>query len=988
MSGAPQASPTQSLLPLSRQISTAPQLTDAKGAERRLADFLGKPGHEEIARLAADKNIRELLQGIADHSVYLWRLAATDHRRLARLLNEAPEASLRACLTGLESACASIDSEQDLMARLRLAKQEIALLVALADLGGAWDLVAVMDALSDAADLFVSLALRFMLRGMSANGKLHLTDPAAPEAECGLVVVALGKLGARELNYSSDIDLMVLFDPASAAVPDGTDPGPLFVRLTKNLVRLLQDRTGDGYVARVDLRLRPDPGSTAIAVALPAALFYYEMYGQNWERAALIKARPIAGDLALGRRFLQELTPFIWRKYFDYAAIADIHAMKRQTHAMRGHAEIAVAGHDIKLGRGGIREIEFFVQTQQLIFGGKRPDLRGARTLDMLQRLFEEGWITREAADELKAAYIALRGIEHRLQMIADEQTHRLPLEKDKLKKFARFCGFARVDQFSRALTRHFRDVVFHYALLFEHAPDLSAELGSLVFTGVSDDPETLETLARLGFKNPSLAVETVRGWHFGRRAAVQTARAREVLTELLPSLIQSFAQSGAPDAALAAFDQALAHMPAAIELFLILKSNPNLQALFSDILGSAPRLAAIIEQRPHVLDATLDTRRLDIPLDEKSFEERAAFALRSAAHMEAFLDAARDFAQEEMFLISLRLLAGLIDAQTAGRAFSALAAAVVQASLRQVEHQIAADHGHVPGGRCVVVALGKLGSREMTATSDLDLMLIYDFDAERPVSDGVRPLHAGQYYARLAQRLVSALTVPTRRGRLYEVDMRLRPSGGKGPVAVQMSGFLGYQMHEAETWEHMALTRARVIAGDKALAAEVQSAIRAIICSPRGESLRRDVLAMRNLIAREKVATGPWNLKLTAGGLLDIEFLAQYLLLRHAHDEPNFYAISTAELIDQAAGFGFLTFETARDLLQAHSLYTNVTQILGVTLAGDTPPPAASLAVKRRLAGAADLPDFAHLVRELEETRAQTRRIFTRLLTTDWARP
>ena len=502
--------------------------------------------------------------------------------------------------------------------------------------------------------------------------------------------------------------------------------------------------------------------------------------------------------------------------------------------------------------------------------------------------------------------------------------------------------------------------------------------------TGVSDDPETLETLTRLGFKNPAVAVETVRGWHFGRRAAVQTARAREVLHRLVPGLIQSFAESSAPDAALATFDQALAHMPAAIELFLILKSNPNLQALFSDILGSAPRLAAVVEQRPHVLDAALDTRRLDTPLDERSLEERAAFALRSKLRMEEFLDAARDFAQEEMFLISLRLLAGLIDAQTAGHGFSALAAAVVEASLRQVEHQIAVDHGHVPGGRSVIVALGKLGSREMTAVSDLDLMLIYDFDAEHPVSDGARPLHAAQYYARVAQRLVSALTVPTRRGRLYEVDMRLRPSGRKGPVAVQMSGFCAYQTGEAETWEHMALTRARVIAGDKGLGDEVQAAIRAIISMPRGDKLRRDVLAMRNLVAREKVEAGPWNLKLTAGGLMDIEFLAQYLLLGHAHGQPNFYAISTAELIDQAAGFGFLDFETARDLLQAHSLYTNVTQILRVTLAADTPPPAANSAVKRRLAAAAGLPDFAQLVRELDDTRPKVRRIFTRLMTPD----
>jgi glutamate-ammonia-ligase adenylyltransferase len=405
---------------------------------------------------------------------------------------------------------------------------------------------------------------------------------------------------------------------------------------------------------------------------------------------------------------------------------------------------------------------------------------------------------------------------------------------------------------------------------------------------------------------------------------------------------------------------------------------------LFGDILGMAPRLAGIIQLRPHVMDAALDARRLYAPLDDKSFEERAAFALRSKTDMEVFLDAARDFAQEEMFLISLRLLSGLIDPRMAGNAYSALAAALVQASLKQVERQIAADHGQVPRGCCVVVAFGKLGSREMTAVSDLDLMLIYDFDENHPQSDGGKPLHAVQYYTRVAQRLVSALTVPTRRGGLYDVDMRLRPSGRKGPVAVQMSGFLSYQTHEAETWEHMALTRARVIAGESDLCAEVQRVIRSIIALPRGESLRRDVLAMRHLIAREKVETGPWNLKLTAGGLMDIEFLAQYFLLRHAHEEPNIYAVSTAKLIEHAAVFGFVAVETAQDLLEAHRLYTNVLQLLRVTLAADTPPLSASETVKRRLAASAELPDFAQLVRELDETRARVRRIFTRVLTTD----
>ena len=442
----------------------------------------------------------DLLAGIADHSPYLWRLAVADPVRLGRLVGAAPEASLERNLAALRADCDTADSDADLMHALRLAKQEVALLIALADIGGVWDVVSVTEALTRFADGVVGAALGFLLRRAAAEGKLDLADPAAG---AGVVVLAFGKHGARELNYSSDIDLVVFFDPAAPVRQAGGEPIELFVRMTKALVRLLQERTRDGYVLRVDLRLRPDPGSTSVAISLPAAFSYYETVGQNWERAALIKARPVAGDIALGRRFLADLSAFIWRKYFDYAAIADIHAMKRQIHAVRGHAEIAVAGHDLKLGRGGIREIEFFVQTQQLIFGGRRRQLRGARTLDMLVELAEDGWITAEARDDLSAAYLYLRHIEHRLQMVADEQTQRLPADPEQLAGFARFCGYTQTADFAAELTGHLERVEKHYARLFEHAPGLDAAGGSLVFTGATDDPETIETLAELGFHDP-----------------------------------------------------------------------------------------------------------------------------------------------------------------------------------------------------------------------------------------------------------------------------------------------------------------------------------------------------------------------------------------------------------------------------------------------------------------------------------------------------
>ena len=370
------------------------------------------------------------------------------------------------------------------MRRLRLAKQEVALLVAVADLGGVWSLEDVMQALSRAADTFIGVALRHLLRQADAAGKLRLANREEPEQGCGIVLLGLGKLGGRELNYSSDVDLVVVFDPSSSAVMKPDESKTLFVRVVRDLVRVLQQATADGYVLRVDLRLRPDPGATAVAIGLEAAFLYYESYGQNWERAAMIKARPVAGDLVLGQTFMEGLAPFIWRKYFDYAAIADIHAMKRQIHAAKGHGEVAVAGHNVKLGRGGIREIEFFVQTQQLIFGGKRPHLRGSRTLEMLRQLRRDGWIGAHAVADLTRAYDFLRWIEHRLQMLADEQTHRLPSSPQALERFARFCGFASASRFAAVLTRHLRAVVYHYALLFENAPALDDPGGSLVSPG------------------------------------------------------------------------------------------------------------------------------------------------------------------------------------------------------------------------------------------------------------------------------------------------------------------------------------------------------------------------------------------------------------------------------------------------------------------------------------------------------------------------
>ena len=948
---------------------------------RRLAGVpvsgpLGAAGLAELSAavpfgaLGDDPAVAALLSHVAEHSPFLWQLVRADPARAIRLLEAEPWAALAAILADARASA-------DVGSALRRARQEIALLVALADLGGAWSLDDVTAALSRAADTFVRAALRAALREAHEGRRLRLADPEEPEIGCGLVVLAMGKHGACELNYSSDVDLIVLYDPAAAAIAPNGAAAPVFVHVVQRFVRLLGDRTAEGYVARVDLRLRPDPGSTAVAIALPAAFAYYEAYGQNWERAALIKARPVAGDLPLGARALQELAPFVWRRYFDYAAIADIHAMKRQIHAVRGHGEVRVAGHDVKLGRGGIREIEFFVQTQQLIFGGKRPALRGPRTLDMLAELHRDGWITAAAARDLAQAYRFLRTLEHRLQMVADEQTHRIPSDAQALGDLARFCGFADAEAFAAALGAHQDRVVAHYALLFEHAPALDTALGSLVFTGAEDDPETLETLAREGFRHPAIAAETVRGWHFGRRAAIRSARAREKLTALVPALLHAFAQSGDPDAALAAFDGALGHMPAASELLSILHGNVRLRALFADVLGGAPRLARVVTLKPHLLDSALGPAVFEAALDRNAFVARCADVLAPARTMEEVLDAVRDFAAEEMFTVGLRLFSATLAPEQAGAGYSALAEAVVATLFARVRSAFAQRHGSVPDATCVVLALGRLGAGAMTAASDLDLMLIYDFDRARPLSDGPSPLHAVQYHIRLTQRLISALTVATRRGRLYEVDMRLRPSGRQGPLATQLRSFVDYQDRTAETWERMALTRARPIAGDPALAARVVTIVRSMLRRPPAPGLAADVAAMRRQVAAAKGESDAWDLKLAAGGIMDVDFVAQYLQLRYGADEPDLVAPATGATLAAVVQRAILPKAEGDVLVRAHAMYENLLQIMRLTIEAGASPPSAPAAVGRRLAAAVDLPDMARLARELRATQAAVRSVF-----------
>lgn len=969
----------RSLIARARVVIEPP---DAAQAGIALARVLERDASGALAAcLAAHPNARALLEGVFGSSPYLVDLAARDPARLARILEADPDARMERLIEDVRANAAA--SEAELMRSLRLVKQEAALVIALADLAKAWGTLEATAALTRLADATLSAAVAFVLREAAADGKLELYDQRAPERGSGWIVIAMGKQGAYELNYSSDIDLIVLFDRRRARLSAPQEDVDLFVRLTKRVLRIIGERTPDGYVFRVDLRLRPDPGATPIAIPLEAAFGYYESMGQNWERAAFIKARAAAGDIEAGAEFLAELAPFVWRRNFDFAAIADVHSIKRQIHAYKGHGRIAVLGHDVKLGRGGIREIEFFVQTQQLITGGRNPALRGRATLPMLDALVDSGWIEAKVRDELREAYLFLRDVEHRIQMVADEQTHKLPKDEQGVSRIARMMGFATLDDFSRALLERLEKVQGHYARLFESSPELSSGLGNLVFTGGEDDPGTIETLAGLGFQQPKMITETIRGWHFGRYAATRSTKARERLTELTPALLEALAKTDNADQAFLAFDRLLAKLPAGVQLFSLLVSHPRLLHLLTAIMGSAPKLAETISRRPRVLDALLEPAFFEHLPDSGELAAALATSLNEARSYEEALDRARIFGQEQKFLIGVRILTGALSVAEAGLAYARLAEAIIAGLLPRVEDEFAALHGRIDDGRVAVVALGKLGGREMTAASDLDLMLLYEADSDAE-SSGERPLATPAYYGRLTQRLIAALSAPTAQGLLYDVDFRLRPSGSKGPIAVSLRAFEDYHANEAWTWEHMALTRARVVAGPQDFAAKVEMAIRAALVRPRDlEKLRADVVDMRRRLEREKGAKSLWDLKQAPGGLVDVEFIAQYLLLRHASAHPDVLATTTATALERLAGLGLLDKAAAATLIAAAGLYQGLTELLRLAIDQDFDAEHAPRGLLELLLRAGESPDIARLEAHLAETQQEARALFTEIVET-----
>ncbi|WP_376765093.1 bifunctional [glutamine synthetase] adenylyltransferase/[glutamine synthetase]-adenylyl-L-tyrosine phosphorylase [Sphingomonas koreensis] len=752
--------------------------------------------------------------------------------------------------------------------RLRIERRRLALSVALGDLAGLLDFRSATQALSDFADYALDAAI--------AAAVAERMPGAAPD---GFAAIALGKQGSRELNYSSDIDPILIFDPETFPHREREDAGEAAVRVGRRVVELLQARDADGYVLRIDLRLRPSPEVTPIVLPAEAAISYYESQALPWERAAFIRSRAAAGDIALGRQFLETIRPFVWRRALDYGTIREIRGISRRIRDHHAQGQAFGPGYDLKRGRGGIREIEFFAQIHQLIHGGRDPALRAPATLDALAALAEAGRIDAADAAKLADAYVLLRTIEHRVQMIDDRQTHQLP-EGEGLDRVARLHGLADGAALLDLIRPHVEFVGRVYDSL-DDTPDGEPRV-AVNDTGIE------QACAAAGFADTEAAARLVAGWRDARYPALRSAPARAALETVLPRLIAAIGSAPDPDQALARLDTILSRLPSALNLFNLLEASPRLTELLSTILSHAPTLAEALARRVELIDGLIDATAL-APVGDVAALAAELGAGEAGDDYQRLLDRVRRLVGEKRFALGSQIVAGASDPLDVSAGYARVAEAALQVLTQAAIDEFAVRHGRVPESELVVLALGRFGGGALTHASDLDLIFLFTGD-HLAESDGEKPLGAVTYYNRLAQRAIAALSVATAAGALYEVDTRLRPSGGQGPLVVSLDGFAKYQREDAWTWEHMALTRARPVFGSAAARAQVQAVIDAVLHGDRPE---RDVVAearkMRADMAAHKPPAGPLDAKLLPGGLVDLEFAVHtQQLVRRAGFDPE----------------------------------------------------------------------------------------------------
>ena len=978
-----------SLLPFLQDDAICPEPTSGEraraGRDTWLAAAAALGGTDETFAnaLVGDRRASAFMDGVFGNSPALGRWLAREPAQLRTAAEHGPNAAFANALEEISGIAHRPDGRRALQQRLRATKRRAMLTVALADIAGAWQQEEVATSLTRLADAAVACALGQLLEEAAARGSLVLVDRDQPALACGLAVFGVGALGAGELTYSSQLNLFVLFDPERVQHRGRGEPTETFHRLVRDLTTLLGERTDDGCVYRTDLKFRPNMGATPLALSIAAAEQYYESHGQNWERAAMIKARPVAGDPAVGADMMERLRPFVWRKYLDFAAIQDIQSIKRQIAVEPDGRPIDVAGHDIERGRGGIRQIELYAQTQQLIWGGRISSLRARATCDALRSLTAASRSSGEAVDELIESYRFLRRLEHRLEMIDDEANLLIPDDEDDRTAVARLMGFQDEAGLADAFLAHAHAVEEHYAALFEDEPALGGEGGNLVFTGTADDPDTLASLRRMGFGDAAAVSATVRHWHHGRIMATRSTRARELLTELMPALLRALAGTADPDSAFRKLDEFLRGLPSGVQPFLLLHDNPGLLDRLAEILGSAPRIAEHLSRSPDLLEGLVSGELHERLPDRDELRDDLERTLAPAADGQAVLDGVRRWQHQREFQVGMQILRGDVAADRLSGALSDIADTAIATLLPQVQQEFSRRHGAVPGASFAVLGLGKLGSREMTFDSDLDVVFVYGApDGVDAQSDGAQGLAASHYFSRFSQRLTHALSARTAEGRLYEIDTRLRPSGSSGPIATEASAFRRYHEQDAWTWEHMALTRARPVAGDRELCATVMEGIRAVLCSPRDpDTLLADVASMRERVDKERKTENRWRLKHVRGGVLDLEFIAQYHLLRHAARHPSILVQSTPSAFRRLGEAGILDSDDAAELADSVAFLQRLQGLLRLTVGHNRDVERFTPGVRETLARAMAMEDFSALEARVVASQDRVRAAYRRLI-------
>ena len=874
--------------------------------------------------------VQGALERARNHAPFLRRIAGREPAVTAAL--EAGDLAAALALAGEPAA-----AETTVAAQLRGERRRLALALAVGDLSGALSFEQVTGMLSAFADRALDRAIRAAI--------LERTPDAVPQ---GFAALALGKHGSGELNYSSDIDPILIFDPETLPRRPREEPVEAAVRIARRVVELMQALDGDGHVFRIDLRLRPSPEVTPLALPESAAITYYESSALPWERAAFIRARAAAGDVALGERFLAAIRPFVWRRALDFGAIREIRALSRRIRSHYQSGQRFGPGYDLKRGRGGIREIEFYAQIHQLIHGGREPALRAPATLDALAALGVAGRIDLADAQMLAEAYRLFRTIEHRLQMVEDQQTHSLPGDAVALDNVARLDGRDDGETLLAALRPHVERVGALYDAL---DPPEDRALPT-------DQDRLVTAMAEAGFPDAASAAARIAQWRGGGVRALRSPAAQAALEAVLPALVEALGAAPDPATALNRFDDVIARLPSAINLFRLLEARPSLARLVGDVLSLAPTLADMLGRRPDLIDGLIDASALAPPPSVELLARRFAGTLAGEDY-QAMLDRVRREVGELRFAEGVQIVSAARDPLEVAGGYARIAEAALDALARATVAEFEAVHGRIPGCELVILALGRFGGEALTHASDLDIVYLFTGD-HLAESDGAKPLGATQYFNRLAQRVTAALSVPTAAGPLYEVDTRLRPSGGQGLLAVSLDSFARYQREGAWTWEHMALARARPVFGSASARALLYRIIEETLHRDRDlGQLVADAVKMRGDIARHKPPAGPLDVKLMEGGLVDLEFVVHVIQLRKRTGFSPRLGEAIAMLVEARL------LPTA--IAPAHDLLTRILLTMRLMSPTASEPGAAAQGAIAHACGQAD---WAALLAALDEAR------------------